>query len=396
MGRTTHPTSIPCTRLPGVARMSSPDRATCGAGARLAAPSSNAPCHAGPAFRCTGWAAFRSTTQPATSGCTPSASSTRSTSSHGVGLSLVWSSRSRRIGLGCASPRCPPHGETGPQARADSASGSGSRAICIGTGAEAVDDFANEAKTTDKMSRVTRVIYAVAISFLAFGPLTATATPTPSPGLDKVLVAPPTGYTELTSSSFHGSFTAHDYAVASDETQATEIEKTLNHDGFVDGYGKTWIHQTSQRAMVEAVIAFTGARGAKDWLTAAEAGDKSDANYGRADTITGINPYYGGHLKYSSSNTVGDVFSFVKGNDVFIVGVVSTKDDVLSLATTQTKTQFDQAPGQTIPSSQWPENASKNAAGSFPLLAVGIIGALIVVAVVAVLAVTMRRRGGMA
>lgn len=245
------------------------------------------------------------------------------------------------------------------------------------------------------MSRVNRLIYALAISFLALGPLTATAAPIPSPGLDTVLVAPPSGYTELTSTSFHGSFTAHDYAVASDEAQATEIEKTLNHDGFVDGYGKTWIHQASQRAMVEAVIAFTGGRGAKDWLTAAEAGDKSDPTYVRADTITGVNPYYGGHFKYSSSNTVGDVFSFVKGNDVFIVGVVSTKDDVLSLATTQTKTQFDQAPGQTIPSSQWPENASKTVAGSFPLLAVGIIGALIVVAVVAVLALTMRRRGGM-
>jgi len=245
------------------------------------------------------------------------------------------------------------------------------------------------------MSRVNRLIYALAISFLALGPLTATAAPIPSPGLDTVLVAPPSGYTELTSSSFHGSFTAHDYAVASDEAQAAEIEKTLNHDGFVDGYGKTWIHQASQRAMVEAVIAFTGGRGAKDWLTAAEAGDKSDPSYVRADAITGVNPYYGGHFKYSSSNTVGDVFSFVKGNDVFIVGVVSTKDDVLSLATTQTKTQFDQAPGQTIPSSQWPENASKAVAGSFPLLAVGIIGALIVVAVVAVLALMMRRRSGM-
>src|SRR6266487_801786 len=258
MGRTTQPTSIPCTRLPGVARTSSPDRATCGAGTRLAAPFSSAPCHAAPGFRCTGWAAFRSTTRPATFGCTQSASSTRSISSHGGVLSSVWSSRSRRTGLGCESPRCPPPGAIGPRARADSDSGSGFRAICIGTGAESVDDFAAEAKPTDKMSRVNRLIYALAISFLAFGPLTATAAPTPSPGLDKVLVAPPTGYTELTSSSFHGSFTAHDYAVASDETQATEIEKTLNHDGFIDGYGKTWIHQTSQRAMVEAVIAFAG------------------------------------------------------------------------------------------------------------------------------------------
>jgi hypothetical protein len=182
--------------------------------------------------------------------------------------------------------------------------------------------------------------------------------------------------------------------VTSDSTQAADIEKTLTHDGFVDGYGETWIHQASQRAMVEAVIAFTGARGARSWLTAAEAGDKADPNYVRADSITGINPYYGGHFKYSSSNTVGDVFSFVKGNDVFIVGVVSTKDDVLSLAATQTKSQYDQAPTATIPSSQWPENAT-GASGSFPLLAVGIIGVLIVLAVAAVLALALRRRGGM-
>jgi len=175
------------------------------------------------------------------------------------------------------------------------------------------------------MSRVKRLIYALAISLLALGPASAAAA-TPSPSLDQglntVLVAPPTGYTELTSSSFHGSFTAHDYAAASDAAQAAEIEKTLNHDGFVDGYGKTWIHQASQRAMVEAVIAFSGGRGARDWLTAAEAGDKTDPTYNHADSITGINPYYGGHFKYSTNNTVGDVFSFVKGNDVFIVGVV--------------------------------------------------------------------------
>jgi len=100
------------------------------------------------------------------------------------------------------------------------------------------------------MSRVNRLIYALTISFLALAPVTAAAAATPSPTLDKLLLAPPTGYTALTSSAFHGSFTAHDYAVASDSTQATEIEKTLTHDGFVDGYGETWIHQASQRAMV--------------------------------------------------------------------------------------------------------------------------------------------------
>jgi hypothetical protein len=245
------------------------------------------------------------------------------------------------------------------------------------------------------MSRVNRLIYVAAISLLALGPISASASPTPSPTLDTLLVAPPSGYTELTSSPFHGKFTAHDYAQASDSSKAEQIEQTLTRDGFVDGYGMTWINQASQHALVEAVIAFTGGKGAKSWLISAEAGDKADPTYDHAVSITGISPYYGGHFKYSSSNTIGDVFSFVKGNDVFIVGFVSTRDDVLSQATQQTKTQYDSAPKETIPSSQWPENASSGG-GAFPVLAVGIVGILIVLAVLAVLALTMRRRGAMA
>ena len=239
-----------------------------------------------------------------------------------------------------------------------------------------------------------RFLRSLTLFLLAVAPVTVAAAPSPSPTLDTVLAAPPSGYTELTSSPFHGEFTAHDYAQASDTTKATEIESTLNHDGFVDGFGKTWIHQASQHALVEVVIAFKGAKGAKSWLISAEAGDKADPTYDHAVSIDGISPYYGGHFKYSSSNTVGDVFSFVKGNDVFIVGFVSTRDDVLSLATTQTRTQYDSAPKETIPSSQWPEN-SVPGGGAFPVLAVGIVGVLIVLAVVAVVALAMRRRGGM-
>src|SRR5439155_20195806 len=131
----------------------------------------------------------------------------------------------------CASRRCRQRGATVPPARAVFDCGSGSRATSIGIGAELGADSWAKAK----MSRVNRLIYALAISLLALGPASAAAAPTPSPSLDTVLMAPPTGYTELTSSSFHGAFTAHDYAVASDQAQAAEIEKTLNHDGFVDG-----------------------------------------------------------------------------------------------------------------------------------------------------------------
>ncbi len=213
-----------------------------------------------------------------------------------------------------------------------------------------------------RMSRVSRLLSAAAIAGLAIVPITASATPSPSPSLSGVLMQPPSGFSELPSSPFHGSFTAHDYAQASGSTKADQVEKTLNQFGFVDGFGKTWIHQADQHALVEAVMAFTGGKGARDWMTAAQKDDKSDPTYAHADSIDGIPTYYGGHFKYSSSNTEGDVYSFVKGNDLFIVGFVSTKDDVLALAQTQAKAQYSSAPNETIPSSQWPENQNKSAA----------------------------------
>src|SRR3954471_5586420 len=167
----------------------------------------------------------------------------------------------------------------------------------------------------NNMARVKRLIKAATIALFALAPMTASAAPLHSPGLDTELAAPPSGYAELTSSPFHGLFTAHDYAQASGSSKADQIEQTLNHDGFVSGFGKTWIHQASAHALVEAVIVFTGAKGAKDWLISAEAGDKSDPTYAHADAISGISPYYGGHFKYKGNtpaeNSEGDVFSFV-------------------------------------------------------------------------------------
>ena len=246
------------------------------------------------------------------------------------------------------------------------------------------------------MARANRLIKAAAVSLLALAPLAASAAPSPSPSLDTVLATPPSGYAELTSSPLNGLFTAHDYAQASGSTKPDQIESTLNRDGFVSGFGKTWLHQASAHALVEAVLAFTGAKGAKDWLVSAEAGDKSDPTYAHADAISGISPYYGGHFKHPASaterSTEGDLFSFVKGNDVFIVGAVSTKDDVLQLAMTQTQTQYSSAPKETIPSAQWPENAKK--AGGFQLGYVigGLIPTVLVVALVIVVVGVVRNR----
>ena len=241
------------------------------------------------------------------------------------------------------------------------------------------------------MSRVNRMLCAAAISFLALAPITASATPTPSPSLDTLLVSPPSGYEELTSSTFHGTFTAHDYAQASNSSKADQIEKTLNHDGFVEGFGKTWIHAAAAHGMVEAVLAFTGAKGAKEWLISAEAGDKSDPTYQHSDSISGIETYYGAHVKSTDGGTEGDVFSFVKGNDVFVVALASTKDDVLQLATTQTMSQYNSAPNETIPSAQWPENQNKGFSPAY-LFGFVLVPLIVIVAIAAIAFAVIRNR----
>jgi hypothetical protein len=243
------------------------------------------------------------------------------------------------------------------------------------------------------MARVNRTLGAAAASLLALMPLAASAapTPTPSPSLDQVLAAPPVGYIPLSSGPFHGRFTADEYASAvADASKRSQIVRTLQRDGFVDGYGNTWVNRTSQHFLIEVVAAFQGGAGARQWLTAGEVAEKALPSYQRPDTITGLDPYFGVHLYDAAGKTYGDEFAFVKGNDGFDFLVGSTKDDALAEATAQAKHQYNSAPAWTIPTSQWPENqGAKSSAAAFGTVAtiaslvVGLfILALIVFAVV--------------
>jgi hypothetical protein len=252
----------------------------------------------------------------------------------------------------------------------------------------------------DKMSRVNRLKYTISIAAaLSFAvlPMTAGATQTPSPTLDMVLAAPPaTDFNELTTSPLHGKFTAHDWAsLNNNSSAATQTEATLNRNGFVDGFGKTWAQASSGHALIEAVMAFSGGRGAADTLTAMESGDKADSSYQKADTASGIGTYYGAHFVDASTQVVEDFFGFVKGNDVFGIAFVSSKDDVLNDALKQAQSQYSSAPGSTIPSSQWPENTTSSS--SFPVAALaigaGVVVVVIVVTLVAFLALRRRTPG---
>jgi hypothetical protein len=208
----------------------------------------------------------------------------------------------------------------------------------------------------------------------------ALADAAPSPSLDGLLTAAPTGYAAVTTGSFHGRFTARDYASSYKET-AIAAQGALERDGFVDGYGLTWTQRSTGRILLEFVIAFKGGTGAKDWLAYEKASDLGHPEFKHADTVAGIATYYGVHLVSASPAFVVDAFSFVKGNDMFGVGFVSAKDDVSSLATSQVTTQYGSAPDDTIPPSLWPENAASPQAGSTFDLA-GIVRSVLIPTVV--------------
>jgi hypothetical protein len=242
---------------------------------------------------------------------------------------------------------------------------------------------------------VTRLRCQAAFAFavaLAVAPLTVHATSSPNPSLDTVLAAPPSSdFAELTTSPLNGKFTAHDWATLSaNSNDAVQTEATLNKDGFVDGFGKTWAQASSGHALIEAVMAFRGGRGAHSALSGMEASDKSDTSYKKADTVNGISPYYGAHFVYTADQVIEDFFAFAKGNDVFGIAFVSSKDDVLDDATKQIQSQYSSAPGFTIPTSEWPENVSPTS--SFPLAIFGAgIGFIVVVAGLVAFLVLRRR-----
>ena len=236
-----------------------------------------------------------------------------------------------------------------------------------------------------------KLLCSLAAVTATFGPISVSAAPSPSPALGTLLAAPPAGSTRLTSGPFQGRFSATTYAEQY-QSNALGAGITLIHDGFIDGYGVEWFQRSTNQNLVEFVVAFTGGRGAKAWLGFMEAADKSDPNYKHADKLPGIDPYYGSHTASTSPRVFTDFFAFVKGNDLFGVGVVSSKDDALKLTTAQTRRQYGSAPAETIPKAKWPENApSQRPQTNF--LGV-IIGAVLVAVIIAgvVRLVMIRRR----
>jgi hypothetical protein len=215
----------------------------------------------------------------------------------------------------------------------------------------------------------------------------AFAAPTPSPGLDGILIKPVgTGYKEAlkaTTGIVEGPFDAAKYAEVTAAPDAAAVAQALAKAGFLSGYGRTWSTAGSAHVFVEAVMAFTGAKGASSWLRQSEAADKADPSYSQAMTISGIDPYYGAKLIDKVHKIYGDEFVFAKGNDLVLITYVSGKNDLGTIAATQAKKQFDATPAYTIAPDQWPENIVVSTSPFSGLKTVGlVIGALILLGLI--------------
>jgi hypothetical protein len=197
------------------------------------------------------------------------------------------------------------------------------------------------------------------------GPVAAMAAPSPSPRLETLLTGPPAPdfLEEPGLMAIQGSFDAQRYVQFLDPQKTQGIESALRSDGFVMGFSRSWVEEASTHILLELVIAFSGREGAKRWLSKSEQADKADSTYKKAIPMAGIDTYYGAHFADPSTALYADVVSFVKGNDYFLVGLVSRADDLGDVAPKQTRKQFDAAPAYTIPPSQWPEAAASLVVG---------------------------------
>lgn len=202
-----------------------------------------------------------------------------------------------------------------------------------------------------------RAVLASAGAGILLLPVSVFATPSPSPPLDTVLAAPvASGFSEVGPGQglVEGPLTAHDMAGAGSNPVGDMA--TLTRDGFVGGYGRTWIDNVDKHELQEVVIAFSGGAGAVDWMVVNEKVDKANQYYTRPVSVRGIPAYFGAHLVIPAGTIYIDLFRFVKGNDYFFVVAAATADDLDVSTARQAKNQYDFAPSNTIPPSQWPEH----------------------------------------
>src|SRR5205807_5927931 len=159
---------------------------------------------------------------------------------------------------------------------------------------------------------VIRGIALAAVLAVALAPAAAHASPSPSPSLGTLLAAPPVSNYVIDTQSFmrvQGDFNAAQYVNFLAPSDPSQMETTLQHDGFVSGFGRSWAQQGTSHLLLEIVIAFTGGTGAKSWLAASEAADSSNQYFKGAIVVTGVDPSYGGHFADPATPAYADIIA---------------------------------------------------------------------------------------
>lgn len=246
------------------------------------------------------------------------------------------------------------------------------------------------------MVRLTGAILC-ALALTAVGSLSAFATPTLSPALEGLLAPPPSSdYIEATPGGaglLEGPFTSRDWSLlAASGTEATRTQRTLDRDGFVAGYGRTWVQRGTRHVLIEGVFAFNGGRGAKSYFSQSQLADKALPSYKGPLTVEGIPIYYGEQLFDAAQGLYTHAFAVVKGNDLFLTAVASLMDDLGTSGATQAKKQYDLAPEYTIPPALWPQEGTAPANDFGRLAGDIVIGVLLLGSAGLVVALVLRSR----
>jgi hypothetical protein len=218
----------------------------------------------------------------------------------------------------------------------------------------------------------------VALAILAaLVPVESAAISTPDPAMLKSALAdaPSSDYVEAgPGTKAEGPFDAASYAafITTDTTKQTAVKSTLDRDGFVSGFGRLWAKTGAGAALVEQILAFNDHSGAMTYYGTSRLGDISASYYTGAIDTSSIPASYGARELISGAYTSAIVF--VKGNDLFAVGLVSVKDYLVTDTISQGQKVYSAAPDYTIqPASSVGTAATDQLASKVGALIVGIL-----------------------
>ena len=213
---------------------------------------------------------------------------------------------------------------------------------------------------------------------------TLLATP---PGTDWVDVGP-------AADRLVGGFSSHDYALFLKAAGSSPgaIETELNLDGFTRGYGLEWEQSGTQDLLVERVFEFRDSRGAGYWYGTLKNGSEHAKQYTGPITVPASLPNSFGAVLYASGSGNQYRVEFAKGNLVFVVHMDSDVNDLSRPAVTQAAAMYETAPAHT----DLPPGAGQTVVNDLVRNVEIAAGALILflglVAAIAVVLVTRRRR----